>query len=357
MTALQQHQPPGGTIAPFAPRTQPVANRTLVSLTEWAEAAKAAHEVSAILVRTPFVPEAYRDNPYAATAAILAGDEVGLSPMASLNAFDVIQGRAAPKAITLRAIVQSVGHEIWLVESSDQRAVVQGRRAGRSTVEESVWTIQRARTMNLTGKAHWKLQPEAMLIARATSECCRLVAADAILGIPYSSEEVADDVALAVTEEPSAIAAAPPRTVQRKPRTAAPKTTEPARGGAGPTPAAADPVQAGPSLPGEDGYDEPAAPSTNPPGVIDEADYQPPPSDRMEPAQQRKLFALLRDAEIEGRDERFAYAGKLLGREITSYGQLSVADASRLIENLEAIVEGENDAAEQVAADDPAGAQ
>jgi hypothetical protein len=31
--------------------------------------------------------------------------------------------------------------------------------------------------------------PQAMLAARATSEVCRLVAADAILGMPYSSEE------------------------------------------------------------------------------------------------------------------------------------------------------------------------
>lgn len=161
-------------------------------LNQWAEAARATHEVSVQIVETSFCPEQFRKKPHEATAAILAGMEVGLSPMSSLNAFDVIQGRAAPKAITLRAIVQSQGHEILLQESTATRCIMAGRRKGSDKWQRSTWTIDRASALNLTGKGNWKQQPAAMLIARATSEIARLVAADAILGIAYSSEELAD---------------------------------------------------------------------------------------------------------------------------------------------------------------------
>lgn len=333
MTAIEQYHSGNGAVAQWGAHRQPVANRTSVSLIEWAEAAKAAHDVSAVLVRTPFVPEAYRDNPYAATAAILAGHEVNLSPMASLNAFDVIQGRAAPKALTLRAIVQSAGHEVWLAESTDSRAVVRGRRAGSSTVEESVWTIQRARTMKLGEKAQWKLQPQAMLVARATSELCRLVAADAILGIPYSSEEIADDAP--VPEQP-AEQAAPQRTAQRRtaarpaveraPTSAPGKAPAPAGRGAA-APAAADPVEEGPPLPGEDGYDN------EPP-----ADEPPPPdssTSKSSRAQNGMMHALFKEAEVDDRADRLELTGVILGRELTTSAGLTMADAGTVIDTLE----------------------
>ncbi|MDN5859769.1 MAG: recombinase RecT [Pseudonocardia sp.] len=53
---------------------------------------------------------------------------------------------------------------------------------------------------------------------------------------------------------------------------------------------------------------------------------------RMTSDQQKKLFACIRDAGIEDRNE---WASQLLGRDITSFGQLSIADASHLIDAVE----------------------
>src|SRR5690606_26810589 len=72
------------------------------------------------------------------------------------------------------------------------RAVVKAQRKGSDKVATSTWTIERAREMNLLGKDNWKKQPTAMLLARATSEAARLVAADVLLGVPYSIEEIQD---------------------------------------------------------------------------------------------------------------------------------------------------------------------
>jgi hypothetical protein len=170
----------------------PAQGQEIARLLEWAQAADAAYQMATKLVTTQFVPQQYRGKPDEATAAILAGAEVGLSPMASLRAFDNIQGTPAPKAITLRAIVQGRGHEIRIDESTAEVAVVSGRRKGDSDWQTSTWDIPRAAAMGLTGKAQWKQQPGAMLIARATAETCRWIASDAIMGMPYTAEEIRD---------------------------------------------------------------------------------------------------------------------------------------------------------------------
>ncbi len=191
------------------------------ALITWAESANAAYGIAERLVKTSFVSEQFKGKAAEATAAILAGAEVGLSPMASLRSFDIIQGVAAPRAMTLRAIVQSAGHEMWVEHSSDDKAVVCGRRRGSDRVERAVWTMQRAQRLKLTGKDNWQKQPQAMLLARATSECARLVAADAILGVPYAAEEIEDDVPAAPTGE------RPRRTARRVLPPPEPPTPEP----------------------------------------------------------------------------------------------------------------------------------
>lgn len=171
----------------------PTQDDAIARLVEWAEAANAAYELARKLCVTQFVPQQYRGKPEEGTAAILAGAEVGLSPMAALRAFDPIQGTPAPKAITLRAIVQANGHDIRIDESTDKVATVSGRRKGTAEWQTCTWTIERAQQAGFPGKnPNWKSNPTAMLIARATAEVCRWVASDAIMGMPYSSEEIRD---------------------------------------------------------------------------------------------------------------------------------------------------------------------
>ena len=177
-------------------------------LVEWADEARAARALAESLCKTPFAGQ-FKGDPLAATAAILRGSELGLTPVTSLGAFDLIQGTPAPKAVTLRALVQSHGHSVWIESSTDVECVAKARRAGEDVIHTSRWTIDRARQMGLTGKDNWKKQPAAMLIARATSEVCRLVAADLLLGIGYSAEEVRDDPGLrtAPAQAPRSVAA------------------------------------------------------------------------------------------------------------------------------------------------------
>lgn len=315
---IAHHQPPNHT-----PAVRP---RTVVRLTEWAESAMAAHQVAESLVRTSFVPEAFRNKPHEATAAILAGDEVGLSPMASLRAFDIIQGTAAPRAITHRAVVQSRGHEVWQVEATDTRAIFCGRRVGSNVIQESVWTIERARQLGLTGKHNWKAQPKAMLIARATSEVCRLVAADALMGMPYSIEEL-DDCSLPEQEpqpqqqpDQPIDTPAPARTTKRRAQPRA--ITPPAERPEPPSESAKEPH--GPPLPGEDDLDDLPTPS------VGHGDADP-----VTKTQLTKLHTVFSKGGVDNRDTRLQACSLIIGRELTSSTDLTKQEAMKLIDELE----------------------
>lgn len=318
-TALTPYQPDQNNAVATRPSALPA---QAAALTEWAASAEAALQLAQGLVSTPFCPVAYRDKPYDAAAAILAGAEVGLSPLGGLRAFDVIQGQAAPRAITLRAIVQSYGHQVWIEESTSSRAIVAGRRAGSEIVERSTWTMDRAKGLQLTGKHNWKAQPGAMLVARATAECCRLIAADAILGIAYTAEEVDDGLDEQGGQEP------PRRTAQR--RTTA--RSKPTRATAERVPPAAQtapqPVQDGPPLPGED--EEPPAAEAEQSG--DDAAVP-----MVTRAQLDKLHAQLGQLNITEKPDKLTTVGLLVQRQLASSSELTRLEASQVIDMLDRI--------------------
>lgn len=197
----------------------------LNELEQFASDLTVAYQIAARLVTTSFVPATYKGRPEEAAAAIMAGAEVGLSVLASLRSIDIIGGVPATRAVALRAIVQSAGHEIWTEEQTAVMAVVKGRRRGSDKVETSTWTIDRARELQLLAKDNWRKQPTAMLLARATSECARLIAADAILGIPYSTEELEDLGQVEASVVGDAPRKAPARRTVK--RAAAPRSSEP----------------------------------------------------------------------------------------------------------------------------------
>jgi hypothetical protein len=302
---VDTYQPTNG-IAPTADQ----ASRGVARLGQWAEAADAAHKIASALCRTTFCPEPYRDKPGEATAAILAGAEIGLSPLAALNAFDPIQGRAAAKAITLRAAVLSFGHEIELVESTPARCRMRGRRRGSEAWQEVEWTITRAQQLGLANKNQWRSQPTAMLVARATSELARLVAADVILGIGYAAEELQD----ALDEKP----AAGPRKVQRQ-------KVEPKA-----IPQATDTAEDDDLL----GSGEPSPePQAEPPKIAEQP---------ATPEQLRALGITWSRIGVTDNLERHTLTGLMVGRDIgDTTKNLTVTEASQLLDKLSKIKDRE----------------
>lgn len=178
--ALPAEQQPD-TVTPTAGTT---------ALMAWAQEADLAYQMAQKLAATSFVPASLRGKPGDITAAILAGAELGLPPMATLKSIDVIQGTPALRAHAMRGLLLSKGHEIELVESRDDYCKMRGRRRGSESWQEVEWDLGRARLLGLLNKPEWKKQPRTMLVARATGELSRLIASDALYGMPYVAEEL-----------------------------------------------------------------------------------------------------------------------------------------------------------------------
>lgn len=254
-----------------------------------------AYTIAKALCGTAFVPKDFRGKPEETAAAILTGSELGLSPMASLRAIHVIQGRPTLSAAVMRAVCQAAGHSITVVEATATRAVVEGSRRGSQHVQRSTWTMDRAKNAGVTGKDNWKNFPQEMLTARATAEVARLIAADLLHGL-YTDDEV---------DEPAPLRRDP---VRRKPKEVA-AVPEPEL-----EPAAAEPEP------------EPAA------------------AEGITAAQLRKLGALMRDLGLTDREQAIAWVRETVGREgITSRNDLTKDEATRLIDAGERFLEPESE--------------
>jgi hypothetical protein len=158
----------------------------------WVQAARDLEPIARHVAASTLVPKAYQGKSLDVLACWLTGQELGIPRMASLRSIDVIQGTPSLRAHAMRALVQSHGHEVEIVESTDQRCVMRGRRKGAQNWQQVEWDLNRAKGLGLLSKDQWKAQPRTMLIARATGEICRLIASDKLFGIPYTSEELAD---------------------------------------------------------------------------------------------------------------------------------------------------------------------
>src|SRR6266568_725243 len=178
MTEIQPYQPNS--------HVDPTGGR----LVAWAAAAQAANQLAKALAKTSFVPEVFRGKEYDATAAIIMGDELGLSPLAALRSIYVVHGTPAMYARTMIGLAQSHGHQLWTEETSDAKVTVCGQRRGSDKVERSTWTISRAQKAGYTSNKLYASNPQEMLYAKAAAEVARKVDADGLAGIPYSVEDL-----------------------------------------------------------------------------------------------------------------------------------------------------------------------
>lgn len=159
----------------------------------WLQRADAMFSIAERICRTAVVPVAYKGKPDEAGAAMLAGAELGIDPIASLSAFNNIQGMPTLTARAMRGIVQRAGHDLDIVESDEDHAVAVGRRKGSENWQRVEWNLERARRAGYVAKnKKYETSPEDMFVARATAELARRIASDALMGMPYAAEEIED---------------------------------------------------------------------------------------------------------------------------------------------------------------------
>ena len=152
--------------------------------------AEVSWKVAQKIANTPFVPTAFRGKPESVYAAVLYGEELGLGPMQSLTQIHVIEGKPSLAPEGMRGLVLKAGHRIDVKVASNDKVVLYGKRADSRSEATVEWTMKDAQLAGLAGRGAWKTYPRAMLMARATSELCRMLFADIIAGLSYTPEEV-----------------------------------------------------------------------------------------------------------------------------------------------------------------------
>ena len=302
-------------------------------LVAWAQAMHAAHQLGQALSQTAFVPQHFRGKPDECAAAVMFGDEIGLSPGQALQSIYVVSGRPGLYARSMVALVLNAGHEIWTEASSPQRVIVCGRRRGSTHTERSEWTQAKAQQAGYTSNPKYKTNPEAMLYARASSDVARRIAPDALAGLAYSVEELQlDDGAdgtVTTTSRPTrkrTVQRAPLRTPDEPPLEDEPASDEPSQTDAGEhTPeetsgaeGEAGSTPAGTGSPASPTNDEPTTPSA---------------------AQMRKMHATFNDLGVTDRDRRLAITSTAIGRRIGSASELTAAEAHVLLDRLNNVTE------------------
>lgn len=271
----------------------PEAQTTLSNLALFVEQASQVHGIAKALANTSFVPVSMKGKPDEIAACILYGSELDLPPMTALRTIDVIQGRPTLSANAMRGLAMKHGVRFRLDETTETRCVMSACRLGQGWTTVT-WTIDQARKLGLTNKDNWKNQPGVMLIARATSQLCRLVAANVLIGATYSTEEVRD---LAPLEAPKV-------TPSKQVNTPPPSYAEPEL-----TPAVVD-------VPLPD-FEEAQAPMP------------------ISPVTRAAIMKRFTDASITDRNKRNEIVGGILGRKVATVNNITEAEGRAVLDMLD----------------------
>lgn len=128
-----------------------------------------------------------------AVVKIVAGQEVGFGPMASMQAVQMIQGKPTFSANALAALVKR--HPSYNYRALEHTAEVCRLQFFEDGEESGVseFTMTDAQTAGIAGGQNWRKYPKAMLFARALSQGVRWYAPDVTAGAAaYVPEELGE---------------------------------------------------------------------------------------------------------------------------------------------------------------------
>lgn len=148
-------------------------------------------EMATKVAQSGLLPAHLRDKP-ANVLVILAGARaLNISWFWATQSLYVVEGKLSYSAELMRALVIRAGHKFRILQHDYKVARVE---IVRSDDPDSPFvfefTIEEAKTAELTGKSTWKRYGKAMLLARATSGAVRACCPDVLFGVVYTPEEL-----------------------------------------------------------------------------------------------------------------------------------------------------------------------
>ena len=155
------------------------------SLTDQMEYARAVQSANVL-------PTAYRGKPADIMIAVGLGQAMGLTAAESLYRIDVIQGKPTASAELIAANVRKAGHKLR-VRGDETTCTATIIRADDPEFRfEVTRDLAWAKAMGLDGKDNYRKQPGTMLQWRAITAVARLACPEALYGVAYTADEIAD---------------------------------------------------------------------------------------------------------------------------------------------------------------------
>lgn len=145
-----------------------------------------------VLAKSTLMPDALKNKAPDVVVQILAGQELGLAPMASIRGVHIVQGKPILSADTMVGLVLASGlcEYFAQIEASASSVTFETKRKGSPVPQRCTWTMEDAKRAAINAKDNWRAHPRQMLSARARAELARSVYPDVLAGVYVPEEHV-----------------------------------------------------------------------------------------------------------------------------------------------------------------------
>jgi hypothetical protein len=125
-----------------------------------------------------------------AAVKVLAGQELGLGPIAAMTGVHIVQGKVTLGANLIAALIRKSGrYDYRIVEHTDQICRIAFYEHGEQ-IGESSFSLEDAKRAGLLKTGPWTQHPRNMLFARALSNGAKWYAPDVFAGPIYTPDEL-----------------------------------------------------------------------------------------------------------------------------------------------------------------------
>jgi hypothetical protein len=143
------------------------------------------------LAKSSLLPDALKGKAADVMVQILAGQELGLAPMASIRGVHIVQGKPLLSADTMVGLVLGSGvcEYFSCVEETDTKVTYETKRKGSPHPQRVTWSDDDTKAAGLNTKDNWRLHKKQMRRARAKAMLARDVFPDVLAGC-YDPDEI-----------------------------------------------------------------------------------------------------------------------------------------------------------------------
>jgi hypothetical protein len=147
-----------------------------------------------MLSKSSLLPDGLKGKPADIAVQVMAGNELGLAPMASIRGVHVVQGKPVLAADTMVALVHGSGlcEYFQCVEETETKVTYETKRKGAPAPQRVTWSDEDTKLAGLQAKDNWRAHKRQMRRARCKAILARDAYPDVLAGCyeEFESEHV-----------------------------------------------------------------------------------------------------------------------------------------------------------------------